>query len=168
MGSLQTEIQKTLEVWNTPPTTSNTIAQRIFNFVKDNPTCTSTDVSTGVNIDTGRTSATLLSLYQKGKLDRKAYPNPNPDGKRDEVFSYWTAVNNYKDKAERRIAKKPKKVKPSVEKAVIRLRDTFEMPRMKQFADKPSTSKFDPEHYVKGLSLTEVKALHKFLESYFE
>jgi hypothetical protein len=112
MGSLQTEIQKTLNSWGTVQSpVEGSIAKRIFDFVKDNPSCSSNDVvaSTGVNL--GKTSATLLTLYQKGKLDRKPYPNPNPEGKRDTIYRYWTAVDNFSDKGVKRVTSKPKKVK---------------------------------------------------------
>lgn len=141
MGTLQTEIQKTLNSWNTTPDVirppvEKSIAQRAFEFVKEYPSCTATDVANGIGVDISRGSATLLTLYQKGKLERKAYPNPNPDGKRDEVYSYWTATDNYTDKTVKRVAKKPKKVKPSTEKSVpLEDRVIYEMPRMKQVAD---------------------------------
>jgi len=170
MSDLRTEIvTKVLNGWDTPNTQAEeSLTEKIFSYVQNNPSCTANDVVDNTRADLGRASAILLSLYQKGKLDRKEYPNPNPDGKRHTVYVYWTAVDNFKDKAVSRIPKKSKKVKPSVEKAVLRLRDTFQMPRMKQYPNEPIPSKFDPEQFVKGLSLTEVKALHKFLESYFE
>jgi hypothetical protein len=99
MGSLQTEIEKTLHSWGTVQSpVGGSISKRVFDFVKDNPSCSSNDVvaSTGVNL--GKTSATLLTLYQKGKLDRKLYPNPNPEGKRDTIYRYWTAVDNFSDR----------------------------------------------------------------------
>jgi hypothetical protein len=112
MGSLQTEIQKTLNSWGTTPQPANTsIAYRVFDFVQNNPSCSSNDVVNGVGIDLGRASATLLTMYQKGKLDRKPYPNPNPDGKRDTIYHYWTAVSNFTDKGKKRVTQKLKKVK---------------------------------------------------------
>jgi len=186
MGSLQSEIQRTLNTWNgTPPVApvpqrNKSIAYRVFDFVQKNPTATADDVVKATGVDLGRASATLLSLYQKGKLDRKAYPNPNPTGKRHEVYTYWTAVDNFTDKGVDRRPKKPKKAKP-LSKAELLIqeldlpargnaRSRIDMPRMKQFADEvaPIKQEFDPEAFVKGLSLTEVKQLHKFLESYFE
>ena len=137
MGSLQTEIQKTLNSWSTPQApVANSIARKVFDFVQNNPSCSSNAVVNATGIDLGRASATLLTLYQKGKLDRKPYPNPNPEGKRDTIYHYWTAVDNFSDKGEKRVAKKPKKVKPSTEKPIL-LEDRvlFEMPRMKQVAD---------------------------------
>jgi hypothetical protein len=178
MSDLRTEIvSKVLNSWDTPPQTAagQTISEKIFNYVTNNPSCTSTDVVEGTSTDLGRASATLLALYQKGKIDRKKYPNPNPEGKRDNVFVYWATVDSYKEKGVHRMigkAKKEKKVKLSVEKAVHRLRDTFEMPRemprMKQYSNEIRPVQFDPEKFVKTLSLTEVKRLYKFLESYFE
>ena len=170
MSDLRTEIvSKVLNSWDTPDTQAEaSLTENIFNYVQNNPSCTANDVVDNTRADLGRASAILLSLYQKGKLDRKEYPNPNPDGKRHTVYVYWTAVDKFKDKSVSRLPKKPKKVKPSSEKAVLRLRDNFQIPRMKQFANELVSSKFDPEQYVKGLSLTQVKELHKFLESYFE
>jgi hypothetical protein len=162
MSDLRTEIvTKVLNGWDTPDTQAKeSLTEKIFSYVQDNPSCTANDVVDNTRADLGRASAILLSLYQKGKLDRKEYPNPNPDGKRHTVYVYWTAVDNFKDKAVSRIPKKSKKT--------IRLRDTFEMPRMKQSANEIRPIQFDPEQFVKTLSLTQVKALHKFLESYFE
>ena len=112
MGSLQTEIQKTLNSWGTVQTPAErSIAQRVFDFVQSNPSCSSNDVVNNTGVNLGKTSATLLTLYQKGKLDRKPYPNPNPEGKRDTIYRYWTAVDNFSDKGVKRVTSKPKKVK---------------------------------------------------------
>ena len=112
MGSLQTEIQKTLNSWGTTPQpTSTSIACKVFDFVHNNPSCSSNDVVQATGIDVGRASATLLTLYQKGKLDRKPYPNPNPDGKRDTIYHYWTVVNSFTDKGKKRVTQKTKKAK---------------------------------------------------------
>jgi len=119
MGSLQTEIQKTLNSWGTVQQPADkSVAFRVFDFVQNNPSCSSNDVVRGTGFDLGRASATLLTLYQKGKLDRKPYPNPNPEGKRDTIYHYWTAVDNFTDKGEKRMAKKPKKAKPTSEGVV--------------------------------------------------
>jgi hypothetical protein len=120
MGSLQTEIQKTLNSWGAvqQPPVADSIARKVFDFVQNNPSCSSNDVVRATGVDVGRASATLLTLYQKGKLDRKPYPNPNPDGKRDTIYHYWTAVNNFTDRGEKRVAKKPKKAKPTSEGVV--------------------------------------------------
>jgi hypothetical protein len=161
MGSLQTEIQKTLNSWGTVQSpVEGSIAQRVFDFVKDNPSCTSNDVVSGTNINLGKISATLLTLYQKGKLDRKPYPNPNPEGKRDTIYRYWTAVNNFSDRGERRVAKKPKKVK-ALSKADLFLEEPkqYELPRMKQG--------FNPEMFVQELSLKDAKAVYELLKGYF-
>ena len=115
MGSIQTEIQKTLNSWGTPQPTSTSIASKVFDFVHNNPSCSSNDVVNGVGIDLGRASATLLTLYQKGKLDRKSHPNPNPEGKRDTIYHYWTAVNSFTDKGKKRVTQKLKKAKPTSE-----------------------------------------------------
>jgi hypothetical protein len=136
MGSLQTEIQKTLNSWGTVQQPADkSVAFRVFDFVQNNPSCSSNDVVRGTGFDLGRASATLLTLYQKGKLDRKPYPNPNPEGKRDTIYHYWTAVNSFSDKGAKRVASKPKKVKASTEKPLpLEDRVLFEMPRMKQVA----------------------------------
>jgi hypothetical protein len=114
-------------------------------------------------------------LYQKGKVDRRKYPNPNPDGKRDNVFVYWTTVDNYTDKGVHRMigkAKKPKKVKLTQAQRIEQniLEPIYQTPRMRQFAveQAPIKQEFDAEQFVKGLSLTEVKQLYKFLEGYFQ
>ena len=112
MGSLQSEIQKTLNSWEAPKPVvqrNKSLAWKSFDYLKANPSSTSEDVANALGMDIGRSSATLLSLYQKGKLDRKAYPNPNPDGKRHEVFVYWTTTGDYTDKVHVRVPKKPTK-----------------------------------------------------------
>jgi hypothetical protein len=178
MSDLRTEIvSKVLNSWDTPTQTaaSETISQKIFNFIQGHPSCTSTDVVDNTNVDLGRASATLLALYQKGKVDRRKYPNPNPDGKRDNVFVYWTTVDNYTDKGVHRMigkAKKPKKVKLTQAQRIEQniLEPIYQTPRMRQFAveQAPIKQEFDAEQFVKGLSLTEVKQLYKFLEGYFQ
>jgi hypothetical protein len=137
MGSIQTEIQKTLHSWGTVQQPADkSVAFRVFDFVQNNPSCSSNDVVRGTGFDLGRASATLLTLYQKGKLDRKPYPNPNPEGKRDTIYHYWTAVDSFSDKGAKRVTSKPKKVK-ALSKAdasagVPEL--LYELPRMKQVA----------------------------------
>ena len=139
MGSLQTEIQKTLNSWGAvqQPPVADSIARKVFDFVQNNPSCSSNDVVRATGVDVGRASATLLTLYQKGKLDRKPYPNPNPEGKRDTIYHYWTAVDNFTDKGEKRMAKKPKKDK-ALSKVAVPVIDletpVYQMPRMKQVA----------------------------------
>lgn len=168
MGSLQSEIEKALNSWEAPKTTIGTgsIASKTFNFVKDHPSCTSDDVANAISIDTGRASATLLALYQKGKLGRRTYPNPNPDGKRHEVYTYWTEVENFTDKG---ISRKPKKVKLQKRESTFsgvdidrKMAKQFEMPRMKQFADE-----FNPQMFVQDLSLKDARAVYEVLKGYF-
>ena len=163
MGSLQTEIQKTLNSWGAPKSSvADSIASRVFHFVKDNPSCTSTEVVDHLNIDLGRTSATLLTLYQKGKLNRKSYPNINPNSKRETIYRYWTAVDNFTDKGEKRVANKPKKDKALSKVAVpVEVPEpVYQMPRMKQA--------FNPEMFVQDLSLKDAKAVFDVLKGYFE
>ena len=177
MSDLRTEIvSKVLNSWDTPTPSQTaageTISQKIFNFIHNNPSCTSTDVMAGTGVDLGRASATLLALYQKGKVDRKKYPNPNPDGKRDNVFTYWTTVDSHKEKGVPRLMKPKKQKKPYIHKALANLKEprpTYQMPRMKQVAIKeaPTKQEFDAEQYVKGLTLSEVKALYEALKGYF-
>ena len=165
MGSLQTEIQKTLNSWGTTPQPASTsIAHKVFDFVHNNPSCSSNDVVQATGIDVGRASATLLTLYQKGKLDRKPYPNPNPDGKRDNIYHYWTVVNSFTDKGKKRVTKKPKKDKAlskvEVPVEVSEPASVYQMPRMKQA--------FNPEMFVQDLSLKDAKAVFDVLKGYFE
>ena len=177
MGSLQSEIQRTLNSWNTTPDTpaqrTKSIAWRAFDYIKENPSCTSDDVA--------RSSATLLSLYQKGKLDRKAYPNPNPDGKRLQVYTYWTAVEDFTDTVARRVPK-PKKAKPlskaqllvkeldePVEKRPVG-RPRLDMPRMKQVAEpafSPEPMPFDADAFVATLNVHDAKKIYNLLRKIF-
>jgi len=187
MGSLQSEIQRTLNSWNgTPPDApvpqrTKSIAWRSFDYLKANPSSTSEDVANALGMDIGRSSATLLSLYQKGKLDRKAYPNPNPDGKRLQVYTYWTAVEDFTDTVARRVPK-PKKAKPlskaqllvkeldePVEKRSVG-RPRLDMPRMKQFAIpefSPEPMPFDADAFVATLNVHDAKKIYNLLRKIF-
>jgi predicted transcriptional regulator len=177
MSDLRTEIvSKVLNSWDTPTPTqtaaSETISEKIFNFIHSNPSCTSNDVVDNTNVDLGRASATLLSLYQKGKVDRRKYPNPKPDGKRDNVYVYWTTVDSHKEKGVPRLMKPKKQKKPYIHKALANLeapKPVYQMPRMKQVVIKeaPTKQEFDAEQFVKGLTLSEVKALYEALKGYF-
>ena len=182
MSDLRTEIvSKVLNQWDTVATTpatptqtaaSETISEKIFNFIHNNPSCTSNDVVDNTNVDLGRASATLLALYQKGKVDRRKYPNPKSDGKRDNVFVYWTTVDSYKEKGVPRLMKPKKQKKPYIHKALANLeapKPVYQMPRMKQVAveQAPIKQEFDAEQFVKGLTLSEVKALYDALKGYF-
>ena len=175
MSDLRTEIvSKVLNSWDTPPETAanESISEKIFNFIHAHPSCTSNDVVDNTNVELGRASATMLALYQKGKVDRRKYPNPNPDGKRDNVYVYWTTVDSYKEKGVPRLMKPKKQKKPYIHKTLNNLeapKPVYQMPRMKQVAIKeaPTKQEFDAEQYVKGLTLSEVKALYEALKGYF-
>ena len=177
MSDLRTEIvSKVLNSWDTPIPSqiaaSESISEKIFNFIHAHPSCTSNDVVDNTNVELGRASATMLALYQKGKVDRRKYPNPNPDGKRDNVYVYWTTVDSYKEKGVPRLMKPKKQKKPYIHKALNNLeapKPVYQMPRMKQVAIKeaPTKQEFDAEQYVKGLTLSEVKALYEALKGYF-
>ena len=175
MGSLQTEIQKTLNSWNTmQQPVADSIARKVFDFVQNNPSCSSNDVVRATGIDVGRASATLLTLYQKGKLDRKPYPNPNPDGKRDTIYHYWTSVDNFTDRGEKRVAKKPKKDK-ALSKADLLVEvsepvSVYQAPRMKQFAQPeftPEPYPLDTDAFVANLNVHDAKKIYNLLKKIF-
>jgi hypothetical protein len=172
MGSIQTEIQKTLNSWNpasvpVPASFERSIAQRVFDFVQNNPSCSSNDVvaSTGVNL--GKTSATLLTLYQKGKLDRKLYPNPNPEGKRDTIYRYWTAVNNFSDKGAKRVTSKPKKAKPTLGGVV---RSSVPEPMgLPMFAEPKATNPYESASVIlNNMSIQVASDVYKALKEMFK
>lgn len=169
MGTLQTEIQKTLNSWNTTrqEVAEKSIARRVFDFVQDNPSCSSNDVVNGTGVNLGKISATLLTLYQNGKLDRKSYPNPNPDAKRDTIYHYWTTVDSFGDKGNKRMAKKPKKVKPSTEKPVfLEEPKQYQMPRMKQVADENPYG--SASAVLNGMSIQVASDVYKALKEMFK
>ena len=173
MGSIQTEIQKTLNSWGAPQPASTSIACKVFNFVKNNPSCSSNDVVNGTGVDLGRASATLLTLYQKGKLDRKSYPNPNPEGKRDTIYHYWTSVDNFTDRGEKRVAKKPKKDK-ALSKVAVPVIDletpVYQPTRMRQFAQPeftPEPMPFDADAFVATLNVHDAKKIYNLLKKIF-
>lgn len=168
MGSLQTEIQKTLNSWGTVQSpVQGSIAQRVFDFVKDNPSCSSNDVTAATGVDLGKTSATLLTLYQKGKLDRKPYPNPNPEGKRDTIYRYWTAVDNFSDRGERRVTKKPKKVK-----ALSKADPSLEAPEpisLSMFAEPKVRNPYESANVIlNNMSIQVASDVYKALKELFK
>jgi hypothetical protein len=168
MGSLQTEIQKTLNSWGTTPQPTNTsIACRVFDFVQNNPSCSSNDVVNGVGIDLGRASATLLTMYQKGKLDRKPYPNPNPDGKRDTIYHYWTTVDNFSDKGAKRVTSKPKKAKPTSGGVV---RSSVPEPMgVPMFAEPKATNPYENAYVIlNNMSIQVASDVYKALKEMFK
>ena len=173
MSDLRSEIvNKVLNAWESPTpalVADKSITRNIFEFIKNNPSCTINDVVDGTGVELGRASATTLALYNRGKLDRKPYPNPDPNGKRHNVFVYWTAVDEFTEQTKARKPKtKSKKEKLSqakrIEQDILaplneRLRP---MPRMKQFADE-----FNPEMFVQDLSLKQARAVYEVLKGYF-
>jgi hypothetical protein len=174
MSDLRSEIvSKVLNSWDngitaTPPQVEaqeQSISRKVFYFVNNNPSCTVNDIVAGVGIDLGRASATTLALYQRGKLDRKPYPNPDPNGKRGNVFVYWTSVSNYTDATFKRMMK-PKKQKKVV---ITENKPTYQMPRMEQVARPPRRMEtaFNPEALIQDLSLREAKQLFETLKGYF-
>jgi hypothetical protein len=187
MSDLRTEIvSKVLNQWDNVATTSaipsqtaasETISEKIFNFIQAHPSCTSTDVVDNTNVDLGRASATLLSLYQKGKVDRRKYPNPNPDGKRDHVFVYWTTVDSHKEKGVPRLMKPKKQKKPHVPKALKNLEtpelsplDLLKHKALEKVASGEIKIEkgFNPEMFVQDLSLKDAKAVYEVLKGYFQ
>jgi hypothetical protein len=166
MSDLRSEIvSKVLNSWDTTPpqveTQEQSITRKVFDFVDSHPSCTVNDIVAGVGMDLGRASATTLALYQRGKLDRKPYPNPDPNGRRGNVFVYWTAVNNFTDAGVRRLMK-PKKQKQNKVKVPMLITPTHEhilRPRMPQA--------FNPETLIQDLSLREAKQLFETLKGYF-
>lgn len=166
MSDLRTEIvSKVLNSWDAPPpqveVQDQSITRKVFDFVDNNPSCTINDIVAGVGVDLGRASATTLAMCQRGKLDRKQYPNPDPNGKRPNVYVYWTAVNNYTDKGVKRLMK-PKKQKQNKVKVPTLITPTHEhilRPRMPQA--------FNPETLIQDLSLREAKQLFETLKGYF-
>lgn len=168
MSDLRSEIvNKVLNSWDNNITSvkKTSLSEQVFNYIQSNPSATSVQVSDGTGIEIGRASALMLALYQQGKLDRRSYPNPKQDGKHTNVYAYWTQVDNFTDRGISRKPpkeKKPKKVKLNqaqrIEQDILEP-ITKPMPKVRV--------PFDPETFVHGLTLTEVKALHKFLEDYF-
>lgn len=166
MSDLRSEIvSKVLNSWEPTPAQveEQSIAKKVFNFVNDNPSCTINDIVAGIGIDLGRASATTLALYQRGKLDRKPYPNPDPNGRRGNVFVYWTAVNNYADKGVKRLM--PKKQKKVVISQAKRVEQDILAPLTEKL--KPIKMEFNPEMFVQDLSLKEAKAVYEVLKGYF-
>jgi hypothetical protein len=166
MSDLRSEIvSKVLNSWEPTPAQvqEQSITRKIFSFISDNPSCTINDVVDGTGIELGRASATTLALYQRGKLDRKLYPNPDPNGKRTNVFVYWTTVDKYSDITTRRVPKnKPKKVKVS----------PLELLKHKALEKVASgeikiEKAFNPEMFVQDLSLKDARAVYELLKGYF-
>jgi hypothetical protein len=167
MGSLQTEIQNTLNSWGTvQPPADKSVAFRVFDFVQNNPSCSSNDVVRGTGFDLGRASATLLTLYQKGKLDRKPYPNPNPEGKRDTIYHYWTAVNSFTDKGAKRVTSKPKKAKPTSGGAV---RSSIPEPMGLPLFAEPKENPYENAYVIlNNMSIQVASDVYKALKEMFK
>jgi hypothetical protein len=121
----------------------------------------------GTGVDLGRASATLLTLYQKGKLDRKLYPNPNPEGKRDNIYRYWTAIDSFSDKGEKRMAKKPKKAKPTSEGVV---RSSAPEPMgLPLFAEPEATNPYESAYVIlNNMSIQVASDVYKSLKEMFK
>lgn len=169
MSDLRSEIvSKVLNSWDTTPpqvdTQEQSITRKVFDFVDNHPSCTVNDIVAGVGMDLGRASATTLALYQRGKLDRKPYPNPDPNGRRGNVFVYWTAVNNFTDAGVRRLMK-PKKQKKIVISQAKRIEQDILAPLTEKL--KPIKLEFNPEMFVQDLSLKEARAVYEVLKGYF-
>jgi hypothetical protein len=171
MSDLRSEIvSKVLNSWDTPQqveTQEQSITRKVFDFVDNHPSCTINDIVKATGIDLGRASATTLAMYQRGKLDRKPYPNPDPNGRRGNVFVYWTAVNNFTDKGVKRLmpkrAKKEKKVKLSP-------LDLLKHKALEKVASGEIKIEkgFNPEMFVQDLSLKDAKAVYEVLKGYFQ
>lgn len=166
MSDLRSEIvSKVLNSWENQPTPKQadeqSISRKVFEFVEDNPSCTVNDVVKATGLDLGRASATTLALYQRGKLDRKLYPNPDPNGKRDNVFVYWTAVDSYTATTVRRVpkTKSKKAMKVKVPTLITPTHEHILRQRMPQA--------FNPETLIQDLSLREAKQLFETLKGYF-
>lgn len=171
MSDLRSEIvSKVLNSWDTTPPQAKTeevsVAQKVFNFVNANPSCAVNDIVAGTGVDLARAAATTLALYQRGKLDRKRYPNPDPNGKHDNVYVYWTAIDNYTDKSVKRLMT-PKKQKQK--KIVITQAKRIEQDILAPLTEKlkPIKLEFNPEMFVQDLSLREAKAVYEVLKGYF-
>jgi stalled ribosome rescue protein Dom34 len=169
MSDLRSEIvSKVLNSWDTPQqveTQEQSITRKVFDFVDNNPSCTINDVVAGVGIDLGRASATTLAMYQRGKLDRKQYKNPDPNGKRPNVYVYWTAVNNFTDKGIKRLMPKKQKQKKIVISQAKRIEQDILAPLTEKL--KPIKLEFNPDMFVQDLSLKEARAVYEVLKGYF-
>ena len=69
------------------------VAERIFDFLKANPSMTQGQIRDALSVDATYISPALLDLFKKGMIGR--HPTPNPGLGRRTVYRYWTTTDAY-------------------------------------------------------------------------
>lgn len=172
MPDLKSEMTKVINQWDTPKEqpmhTELSMAEQVFEIVKAYGNATVNDVKGHFEERKHDfVSSSLSNLYNRGILGRREEfrKHYTGTGKRTQFLYYplteecVTQVKGYssaKPKKKTLGSAKPKQILV-VDKPLERIEEV-----------KPVKKEFDPEKFVHGLTLTEIKQLHKFLESYFE
>lgn len=184
MSDLKSEIvNKVLNQWeNVSMHTSNksvkSFGEKIFEYVKDHPYCTITEVKEALDVgDTQSTASQLKTLVDRGLIDRVEKPMRNyPGFGRRTQYEYYAAADVYqtvnkgywkpKGKAGRPkgSVNKPKEVLVEVEKSEL-------LPILEQKlakADPIKNKPFIAEDFIEGLTVTQAKAVYLALRNIFE
>ena len=98
-------------------TTNKGVAEKVFDYLKSNPSTTQSQITDAVDAPPGRISGALVELFKKGMIGRHPTPNPNrsQSGGRRTVYRYWPLTDEYirQQAGAKKGAKKKAKAKPA-------------------------------------------------------
>lgn len=98
-------------------TTNKAVAEKVFDFLRTNPSMTQMQITDAVDAPPGRISGALVELFKKGMIGRHPTPNPNrsQSGGRRTVYRYWTLTDEYirQQAGAKKGVKKKAKAKPA-------------------------------------------------------
>ena len=183
MSDLKTEMKKVMNQWenvamltsNAPLIDTKSFGERVFEYIKARPYSSAIEVEEQLDpCDTQSVSSTLKTLFDRGIVGREEKPNPNYCGTgRKTMWVYYPTHDKYETLNQgywkpKGAKSTPKKLgRPKKETVMPRLPQAPQLTQLQQELLNPR-ARFNPEAYVKGLSLTEVKELYVFLKNYFQ
>jgi hypothetical protein len=135
----------------------------VFEYVKTHPYCIISEIKDALGVDEKHSlGSQLKTLVDRGILGREEKPARNYTGfgKRTN-YEYYAKTDTYTTVNSGYWKPKKKVGRPIGSKNIPRI---VEVPLTENIQ---ATKEFNAEEYVRGLSLTEVKTLYKFLEDYF-
>lgn len=136
------------------------VKQRIWTWLKDHPDKTIEDVTKALGFSYSL-GAQMLDMERAGLL--KVYGDvsraANPVTGYKQKIKRFSAVGTEYVKPERRASKKP------VNPTIYAMPEPYKKLTFKAHEEKPS---FDPEALLRGLSLTDCKALYVYLHGVFK
>lgn len=143
--------------------------EAIWNYVRDNPSSTSVEVSNALNLDATATATTLLQMVVRKVLDRTqhnglyhysvavdAYP------RFDKVAHMYSLINRAAEARKSSPPQKPKKAKVKAKPA----QPAKSLDEMKQ-AIAPQLKKFNADEILAGLNVLQAKELLRKLNELF-